>query len=236
MKKSVTICFPTHNESGNIRKVLTECIRVMSGTGVKWTILAIDNCSTDGTQKILQEFSKRYRNIRYIEHERNIGYAGSTRTALKNATGDIIFIIDSDGQQTAKDIPAFIAKINEGYDAVVGWKIVRHDPPFRILLSKVYNLIFNILFWTSFHDIDCGFRALTKKAAKTITIEAMGVPVGAELFAKAKKNKLKIAELPVKHFPRKSGKSVFKPWKIPLDVMKIFISLIRLRIKLGSIN
>src|SRR3989344_2726074 len=166
IKQSVTICFPTYNEQGNIHAVIDECINMMRALPYTWDILVVDNCSTDDTLKIVDGFSRTHKNIGYIKHKENRGYARSTRTAFENAKGEIIFVIDSDGQQTAKDIPKFIDKINEGYDIVVGWKVHRKDSAFRIIISKVYNIIFNLLFNTKYHDVDCGFRALTQEAAR----------------------------------------------------------------------
>jgi len=110
---------------------------------------------------------------------------------------------------------------------------VRHDPFHRILLSKGYNLLFDLLFGLKLHDVDCGFRCFTREAAKKIKIEYEGVPVGPEIFAKAHKEGLRIAEVPVRHFPRPKGKSVFRPWKLPIQVLRTFWSLIQLKRQLG---
>ena len=166
----ISVVFPAYNEEGNIKKTLDGAIDVLNREGYDWEILVIDNASTDRTGEIIDEYAKKHPNITVIHHEYNMGYTVSTRRGLKNAAGDIILTIDSDGQHTVEDIPSFVEKIKQGYDVVIGWKENRKDSFFRNFLSKIYNAFFNLLFNTNFHEMDCGFKAFTKEAARNIKI------------------------------------------------------------------
>jgi glycosyltransferase involved in cell wall biosynthesis len=234
--KSITLSFPTFNEGKNVEKVLEEAIKFLSKSRFEWEILVVDNKSVDNTVDIVKKFMKEYKNIRLILHEKNLGYAASVEDCLKNFNTDLLFVIDSDGQYVISDVDKFIKKINEGYDIVIGWRIKRQDPLMRIIIAKIYNFLFKILFGTSLHDTDCGFRCFTKKSAKKIKIEYYSVPVGPEIVAKAQKYNIKITEVPVLHLKRKSGKSTFVLSKIPFTIIKSFIALIKLKKNLSKIK
>ncbi len=228
----ISVCFPAYNEEENIGYTLEETTNVMEKIHEPWEIIVVNDGSTDGTQDRVAEFIKKFKNIKLVNHPKNLGYAVATQSCFNKSTGDFIFVIDSDRQHDMSDIPKFIEKINDGYDIVVGWKIKRNDPPLRILMSKVYNLLFSLIFKYRLHDVDCGFRCLTKEAVGKIKIEYRNVPVGPEIFAKAIKYGMSIAEIPVIHKKRIKGKSIYRPWKIPYVVLKVVFSLLKLKFKL----
>jgi dolichol-phosphate mannosyltransferase len=207
---------------------------VLRTIGNDYEILVVNDGSSDNTAGIVKEYALKNKRIKLINHDKNRGYAAATRTCLENLNGDVIFIIDSDGQHTMKDIPFFLDKINDGYDAVVGWKKKRNDPFVRVAMSKIYNILFRILFKSKLHDVDCGFRCFTKESARKIKIEIEGVPVGPEIFAKAQKYGVKIAEIPIRHFPRKAGKSIFRPHKMPVMLFTTVKNLMKLRRELKN--
>lgn len=226
----VCIVFLAYNEEDTIKKTVENAFNFFSKTNYDWSILVVDDGSTDKTGIILDELADKNPRVEIFHHRENRGYAMATKTALDLAEGDIIFTIDGDGQHMPEDIPKFINKIEEGYDIVVGWKKKRRDPKYRIMLSRGYNLLTRLLFNLNLHDVDCGFRAFTREAAKRTDIEYRNVPVGPEILVKAKKRGLKITELPVEHYPRATGESIFRSWRMPALIYRIFLSLIKLRL------
>ena len=234
MKKKLSVVLPTYNEAENIQKVLKEVISVLKALPYGWEILVVDNASKDNTKQKVIPFLKKYKNIKSIFHPRNLGYGASTKTGLHAAKGDIIIVMDSDGQHTAKDIPKFISSINSGYGLVVGWKKNRQDPFLRILLSNVYNMLFRTIFGIELHDVDCGYKAYSKRLAKSITLEYTTVPNGTEICAKASAMGYRISEIEVHHFPRKKGKSIYGPYHLAKTVLRTFLSLITLRLQLSG--
>lgn len=229
--KFISVVYPTYNEEGIIREVVKDTADVLSNMNNKWEILVVNDGSTDRTTQILEQLSAENSNIVTINHEQNKGYASAAKTGMKMAKGEVVIIIDSDGQQDPNDIPCFIAKMDEGYDIVVGWKKDRKDSLLRIFLSKVYNWIFRFLFSLKLHDVDCGFRALKREVAQKIDIKDGSIIVGTQMFVHIKKLDLNIVEIPVRHYPRKTGDTIFKLWKLPWMVSSILIELFRLKIE-----
>ena len=229
MVMRVSICLPAYNEEKNISRTILEADKELSLISDDYEILVVNDGSTDSTEKIVKDICQGKKKVRLHNHVINRGYAHTTISCLQEARGDIIFIIDSDGQHAMSDIPLFLEKIKSGADVVVGWKKERNDPFIRVLLSRVYNLIFRMCFHSTLHDVDCGFRCFTKDVAKKITIRHLDVPVGPEIFAQAYANKWRVEEVEVIHYPRDFGESVFQPLKMPRVISRSLLGLLRLK-------
>lgn len=229
MREKVSIVFPVYNEEDNIKGLVERSIDELNEMPYDYQILIVNNASTDNTGAIIEELARRYPSVKVVHHPSNLGYAMSTLTGFKNSDGDIVFVIDGDGQHTVKDVPAFVNKIKAGYDIIFGWKKNRRDPFMRIILTKVLNSLASIILHYPFHDINCGFRAVTRYVADNIRINHRLNSVGPEIYVWGRVHNLKMAEIPVQHFPRVGGKSIHMPWTIPLSIVKMIRYLLRLR-------
>lgn len=236
MQKKISVCFPAFNEEKNIGIILDECLGVLSKQAFEWEIVVVNDGSKDNTENIVKGYMGRNKKIRLVNHPQNMGYSAAINTCFKEAKGDIIFAIDSDRQYDLNDIPKFVEEATKGFDAVIGKRIDLKNDPARKFLSKGYSFLFRILFNTKDYDIDCGFRAVTKDVANKISIKHRGVPVGAEFFAYIKAFGFKTSRISMQHYYRKEGKSLFKSWKMPFTVTRIFLDLVKLRIETRKIK
>src|SRR5688572_18148818 len=113
-------------------------------------------------------------------------------------------MMDADLQDDPADLPHFIAKIREGYDVVVGWKVNRQDPLNRRVLSWIFNRTVSVLTRVDLHDMNCGFKAYRREVIETI-------PIYGDMFrfipALASAHGFRITEIPIKHHTRQFGKS-----------------------------
>lgn len=230
--KSITIVFPAYNEEDIIVSTIDRAVDYLSKTEYNWDILIVNNCSTDNTGRIIDEMAKKNKRISVIHHPSNLGYIASLNTGLKKGKGDIIFIVDSDGQHTVEDVGQYIARIDEGYDVVFGWKKKRYDPLMRLIMTRMLNFSSKVLLGSPLHDINCGFRAFTKKAARKIEMKVKGNVVGPAVFVSAVSNGLKYTEVAVRHFPRTTGKGFVVLSKLPKLFFGSYAMLFRLRSEL----
>src|SRR5919198_578740 len=111
---SVSLIIPVHNEDESISPLLEEAIAVMKGLGRPWEIIVVDDGSTDQTLERLRD-----KEVRVIAHPYNIGNGAAIKTGIRYASGEIIVMMDGDGQHDPQDIPKLIAQIGP-YDMVVG--------------------------------------------------------------------------------------------------------------------
>jgi glycosyltransferase involved in cell wall biosynthesis len=232
--KKISIAFLVFNEEGNIKGLVERSISKLKEMPYEYKIIIVNNASTDNTRPIIDELAREHSFVDVIHHPSNLGYAMSTLTGFKKSDGEIVFIIDGDGQQTVADVPAFVDKIEAGHDILFGWKVNRQDPAMRILITKVLSFFAKAILGYPYHDINCGFRAVTRSVADRIEIHHKLNSVGPEIYVWGKLHDCKMAELPVHHFAREAGTSVHIPWTLPRTIMKMIDYLLQLRRDLYS--
>lgn len=195
---------PVMNERDTLRE-LTEGI-LANTDDHDVTILYINDGSTDGSDVTLAEIDADFTEVVVHHFEQNQGKSAALQYGFGEATGDIVFTMDSDLQDDPTEISRFIEMIGQGNDLVTGWKVVRHDPWHKTLPSKVYNTFVCSLFGIKLHDINCGFKAMTLPVVKSLELKHdyhRLIPVLAKL-----KN-FSIAEIEVQHHARRYGQSKY---------------------------
>ncbi len=236
MSKKISVCFPAFNEEKNIGIVLDGCINVISKLKEDCEIVVVNDGSSDKTEEVVSGYTQENKNVRLVNHPKNMGYSAAVNTCLRESKGELIFVIDSDRQYDLNDIHRFVEESKNGHDIIVGHRLNISDNIIRQILSKGYSFCFRMLFRTKDKDIDCGFRSLTREAANKIRIKHKSVPVGAELFAQIHHLNLKTARIQMKHYKRKEGVTLYKVWKTPFSVMHIFLDMLKLRKEMGKIK
>src|SRR6266545_467354 len=182
-----------------VREALHEC--------GPWELVLVDDGSTDGTFAELEAAALGDARVKIVRLRRNFGQSAAKQAGLDAAAGDVIVTMDGDLQNDPADIPRMLAKLDEGYDAVLGQRIKRRD---KLLLRKVPSLIGNWLIRTvlgvPFKDFGCTLRAMRREVTHDLVlygemhrfITAIVIQQGA-----------RVAQLPVRHHPRAAGKSKY---------------------------
>ena len=224
------VAFLAYNEEELIAKTVQEAVTSLSQVpGLDWRVLVVNDGSRDRTGEIAEGLAKKDPRILVVHHDGNKGYAVATETALRSTPGEVIMVVDGDGQHTMADAPAFLAAIGAGADAVFGWKKERHDPFLRLILSKGLNTLSRWILGSPLHDINGGCRAFRRDVAQRIEIRHRINFVGDEIFARCRIAGWKVAEVVVRHFPREAGQSIHRPWKMAGTVVRVVRYLFDLR-------
>ena len=228
MKPDITIFFPAYNEEENIRHLLENATQVMKSYANNYEILVIIyEGSTDNTIQIVKESCIKNTDIKLViqpKEKKGVGYA--IKIGFENAKYENIFYTDSDNQFDIKEISRFLPYIYE-YDVIAGYRKNRNDPILRIISAKIYNLIMKLLFRVKERDVDCAFRYVNKRIFQKFNLVcSLGLGT-TELLAKARIHKFKIKEIPVTHYPRIAGKSVFEGKLINLPTLSVVFDLIK---------
>lgn len=221
-KYEISFCFPAYNEEANIEQTILEAAEVGEGLFSDYEIVVTDDGSKDQTAQIVADLIKTNSKIKLIRQE-NKGYGGSVWTALTNASKELVFFTDADLQFKLADIKDFIPYI-ENDDVVIGFRAPRADPMFRIISAWMWNRLAHFSLGISFRDADCAFKLFKKSALDGISIQSKGNTFSPELLWRLSQKNLKIKELPVKHYPRVSG----RPKGLNMKVVKTALKELRL--------
>lgn len=220
---NISFVVPIHNERHTLAP-LAEGIAKHT-TPHEHLIYFVDDASTDGSGEVLRELAARIETIQPIYLPDRAGKAAALAAGFAQARGEIVITMDGDLQDDPKEIPRFIQKLEEGYDMVCGWKAIRHDPWRKTIPSRIYNRCVASLFGLPLHDINCGFKAMRIHVAKTLSIDG---GMHRLLPVLAAQQGYSIAEIPVEHHPRRSGKSKYGLERFvrgALDVLALWIAI-----------
>jgi glycosyltransferase involved in cell wall biosynthesis len=209
MIDQISLFLPAYNEGEVIAETVTKADKVLQTVAKKYEILVIDDGSKDNTAKEVEKLIKTNKNIRLFQHKPNRGYGGALKSGFYESKYDPIVFIDSDGQFDFSEVTKLIDQMEKTKaDVVIGYRIKRNDPPFRLLLAnllKVWNL-----FWFGMwvKDVDCAFKLVRRQVIDGIPhLISDGGIISTEFLARVKKANFKIAQVGVNHYPRTTGVS-----------------------------
>jgi len=224
------VAFLAYNEEELIEKTVRDAAAALSQIpGLDWRILTVDDGSRDQTGAIADRLARENPRFLVVHHDGNKGYAVATETALRSTPGEVVMVVDGDGQHTLADAPKFLAAIDGGADVVFGWKKDRHDPFVRLVLSKGLNTLSRWILGSPLHDINGGCRAFRLTVARRIEIRHRINFVGDEIYARCRMAGWKVVEVVVQHFPREAGQSIHRPWKMAGTIARVIRYLFDLR-------
>lgn len=206
MVKNLSVFFPVFNEEGNIEATVRKAVSVLENLGSEYEIIVVNDGSLDKTAQIVEKLIKANKKIRLINHPKNLGYGEALKSGFYNAKYDTIVYTDGDGQFDFGELDKFLEKI-EDYDLVIGYRIKRQDPLFRILFKKGWTLSLLLSFGLTLKDVDCGFKMIRREVLEKIPhLESQrGAMINAELAISTKKYGFKVGQVGVNHYPRLTG-------------------------------
>ena len=220
-KRLVSIVVPLLNEEATIAAVHAETTAALAGQGFDWELVFVDDGSTDGSYRELVRLHAAHTNVRVVRLRRNFGKAAALSAGFDAAAGEVIVTMDADLQDDPAEIPQLIAKLDEGYDLVTGWKRHRQDSGSRRFVSHVYNLATRLATGVRLHDMNCGLKAYRAEVLENVQLYGERhrfVPVLAHHLG------FSVTEIPVNHRPRVNGSSRFgieRYLRAPFDLLTI---------------
>ena len=200
----ISVVVPLRDEELTVALLYDEVRAALEPLGHAWELVYVDDGSTDGSWTALTRLHAEQANVRVVRLRRNFGKATALQAGFAEAEGDVIVTMDADLQDDPAEIPRLLAKLDEGFDLVSGWKTRRRDPLSRRLLSKIFNGVTGWLSGVRLHDMNCGLKAYRAEAVRGLRLYGAlhrFVPVLAHHRG------FRVAELAVNHRPREHGRS-----------------------------
>ena len=203
---SLSIIVPSFNEQDSLDELVRQIDAALCETNIKYQIIFIDDGSTDASWMKIEALAATHGNIQGVRFRRNFGKAAALSAGFERATGEFLITMDADLQDDPQEIVRLIAKLQEGYDCVSGWKQRRHDPWHKVLPSRIFNAMISKLTGVRLHDHNCGLKAYRREVFSEVQIYGelhRFIPVLAAARG------FRVSELVVNHRPRTSGVSKY---------------------------
>ncbi len=218
----LSIVAPLYNEEESVEMLHESIVVAVSDAGYDYEVIFVDDGSRDKTLQIANDLALRGDRLRVVEFRRNYGQTAAMAAGIDVAQGDIIITMDGDLQNDPRDIPKFVAKMQEGYDIVVGWRHNRQDKLVsRKIPSKIANWLIGKVTAVPIKDNGCSLKAYRASVIKR-------VPLYSEMHrfipAMASMTGARIAEIKVRHHARQFGESKYglsRIYKVLLDLLTV---------------
>ena len=200
----ISVVIPVHNEEQSVALLLDELDSALEPLEEPWEAIFVDDGSTDGTFSALTRLHAAHERVQVVRLRRNFGKATALQAGFGRARGEQIVTIDGDLQDDPAEIPRLLAKLEEGFDLVSGWKTRRRDPWTRRTLSRLFNWVTGRISGLRLHDLNCGLKAYRVDVVRGLRIYGelhRFLPVLAHYQG------FRVGELSVNHRRREHGRS-----------------------------
>jgi glycosyltransferase involved in cell wall biosynthesis len=217
----ISVVVPLLNEQDNIGPLYEQITQTLTDV-YEYEIIFIDDGSNDNSFDILAKLQKTDAAIRVICFRKNFGQTAALSAGFAHARGKVIVAIDADLQNDPADIPKMIAKLDEGFDVVSGWRKKRHDNAFtKLLPSKIANWLISRITGVKLHDYGCTLKVYRREVIEETKLYG---EMHRFIPALASWSGARIAEMPVNHRPRTTGKTKYglgRTLKVILDLITV---------------
>ena len=219
----LSLVIPVYNEEENLLLLYDTIQQALKPVKKSWEVIFVDDGSLDHSLEILKSIARKDpRHARLVVFRRNFGQTAAIAAGIDHAQGGTIVLLDADMQNDPADIPALLAKLDEGYDLVSGWRRDRKDNPItRTLPSNAANWVISHVTGVHLHDYGCTLKAYRRDALRGFRLYGemhRFIPVFAHSVGS------RITELPVSHRPRKFGRANYgleRTVKVLLDLFTV---------------
>ena len=217
----LSVIIPVYNEAENLRPLREQTVAALEALGKPFEVIFINDGSTDESGNILASFATEDKRLKAINFRRNFGQTAAIMAGIDYASGTILIPMDADLQNDPKDIGKLLAKLDEGYDVVSGWRQNRQDPPIsRKLLSYFANKLISRISGVRLNDYGCTLKAYRRDVLKDVKLYGemhRFIPIYSSWYGG------RICEIPVTHHARTHGTSKYGANRIIKVVLDLIV-------------
>lgn len=216
---------PAYNEEANIEPQVLDVIEALRPLSDDFEVIVVNDGSRDRTAAIVTQLAAAHPQVRLVQHASNQGYGAALYSGFTSATKELVFLTDSDRQFDLDDLRRLVPLLDRA-DIVAGYRAPRRDPLMRVLNGIGWSTLVTLFFGYTARDIDCAFKLFRREILKHIHLQSRGATFSAEFLVRAKRAGYRIAEVPVKHRPRRAGSQTGAR---PDVILRAFRELFKLR-------
>ena len=217
----ISVIMPAYDEAPNLAEVVPRTVAVLEGMATTYELVVVDDGSTDATPEVMAELVERLPGVRHLRLRRNCGKSAALQAGFERTEGEVVVLMDADGQDDPSAVPELVETLGHGVDLVTGRRLVRHDRMVKRSTSKLYNRVTAMVTGVSGRDFNSGLKAMTRRVADALELYGelhRYVPVLAAWAG------FRVSEVDVVHHPRLHGATKFSRsrfWRGFLDLLTV---------------
>ncbi len=208
-RNSVSVFFPVHNDEATVRRVTEKALRVCGEIADTYEVVIVDDGSPDASGRIADALASEYNAVSVVHHPRNLGYGAAVRSGLAASRYEWVCFTDGDDEYDLRDLKK-LWRLRQHYDLIITFRYVRRYSGFRILISRVYNVVLRHL--------------VSKSLVDELTLEAPSPFIGAEIAIKSMLKGYRVGELGIQTYPREFGRGSSTS---PHNIYRTIVDMVR---------
>jgi glycosyltransferase involved in cell wall biosynthesis len=221
-RPSISAFFPCYNDATTIGDLVLQADATLRSLTDDHEIIVVNDGSRDNSADVLRALAARLDRLRIVTHETNRGYGAALRSGFTNASKDVVFYTDGDGQYDVSEIPILLMLLTDDTHFVNGMKMTRRDPPYRVFIGNLHRFVTRWLFWLPVTDVDCDFRLIRRTILERLSLKSSSGSICVELVKQAQRAGAQFREVSVHHYARRSGASEFFT---PMRIFRTYLDL-----------
>jgi glycosyltransferase involved in cell wall biosynthesis len=217
----VSVVLPVLDEVESLGVLHRELTEVLQPLGRPYEILFVDDGSRDGSFQRVEKLRLDDPCVRGVQLRRNFGKAAALAVGFREARGDVVITLDADLQDDPAEVAKLLARLEDGFDLVSGWKQERQDPRSKTWPSRLFNRVTGLLTGVRLHDFNSGFKVYRREVVEEIRLYG---ELHRFIPALAAWRGFQVTEVPVRHRPRRHGRTKFgsaRLWRGVLDLLTV---------------
>jgi glycosyltransferase involved in cell wall biosynthesis len=226
---SISVFFPCYNDGRTIGDLVCDADRQLQQLTADYEIIVVNDGSRDNSAEVLGSLQPRVPRLKVVTHDENRGYGGALRSGFANATKELVFYTDGDGQYDVKELPVLVMLLTDDTHFVNGMKMMRQDPAHRVFAGNFHRFLMRWSFWLPVTDVDCDFRLIRRSILDRIDLHSNSGSICVELVKHAQRAGAQFREVSIHHYPRQWGQSQFFK---PARIIRTYVDLARMWVDL----
>ena len=228
----VSAVMPAFNEQANLEQSVGRTADALAAHAQTFEIIVVDDGSRDDTPALLERLKATHPNLRVVRHPVNRGYGAAVRSGFDAARLPWVFLMDADNQFDPEEVALLLARAADA-DIVAGYRRHRRDPLPRRLNAWAFFTLVRLLFGRLVRDVNCAFKLIRRDLLAQMDLRAEGALINTELLVLARQLHARVVEVPVHHYPRRSGKQTGANLRV---VLRAFAELFAFRAQMRKVE
>lgn len=206
---SISAFFPCYNDARTIGDLVVRVEEELRRLTDDYEIIVVNDGSSDDSAAVLRNLQTRVERLKVVTHEVNRGYGSALRSGFSQATKELVFYTDGDGQYDVGELPVLLMLMTSDTHFVNGVKMTRQDPPYRVVIGNLHRFLTRWAFWLPVSDVDCDFRLVRRSMVEQLVLRSNSGSICVELVKQAQRAGAGFREVSVHHYERQWGESQF---------------------------
>ena len=228
----VSAVMPAYNEQANLEQSVGRTADALAAHARTFEIIVVDDGSRDDSPAVLDRLKLAHPNLRVVRHPANRGYGAAVRSGFDAARLPWVFLMDADNQFDPAEIGLLVAQAVEA-DIVAGYRRHRRDPLLRRLNAWAFFTVVRLLFGRLVRDVNCAFKLIRRDLLAGMALHSEGALINTEVLVLARQLRARVVEVPVQHYPRRSGKQTGANTRV---VLRAFAELFAFRAEIRKVE